>query len=191
MLQEDHEHHELKSPYCSFIMSGVPGGCQKSKHFGPSPTVPRNLLQNPEAEGKHLFLPKRGGEWCCRLKEAKGGPIIWAIKVHIFAKSPWHLGWLSKIADESKLSISRRLQRTKQAKQPRPNKALGGDFGESALRIAMTSISIFTFGISQFPSFLEMGFLDTFFGVFEEDFSELSRSSKLKNPLAKSRVRKV
>ena len=27
-----------------------------------------------------------------------------------------------------------------------------------------------------------MGFLDTFFGVFEEDFSELSRSSKLKNP---------
>ena len=69
-----------------------------------------------------------------------------------------------------------------QAKQPRPNKALGGDFGESALCIAMTSISIFTFGISQFPSFLEMGFLDTFFGVFEEDFSELSRSSKLKNP---------
>ena len=61
MLQQDHEHHELKSPYCSFILSGVPGGCQKSKHFGPSPTVPRNLLQNPEAEGKHLFLPKRGG----------------------------------------------------------------------------------------------------------------------------------
>ena len=58
MLQQDHEHHELKSPYCSFILSGVPGGCQKSKH---SPTVPRSLLQNPEAEGKHLFLPKRGG----------------------------------------------------------------------------------------------------------------------------------
>ena len=79
-----------------------------------------------------------------------------------------------------------------QAKQPRPNKALGGDFGESALCIAMTSISIFTLGISQFPSYLEMGFLDTFFGVFEEDFSELSRSSKLKNPKWQlSKVRKL
>ena len=107
MLQQDHEHHELKSPYCSFILSGVPGGCQKSKH---SPTVPRNLLQNPEAEGKHLFFAKKGGGGVTTLSfEGSERPIIWAIKVHIFAKSPWHLGWLSKIADESKLSIKTRL----------------------------------------------------------------------------------
>ena len=188
MLQQDHEHHELKSPYCSFILSGVPGGCQKSKH---SPTVPRSLLQNPEAEGKHLFLPKKGGEWCCRLKEAKG-PSFEQLKFISLRSLLGILDDFQRLQMNPNSPSVEGYSGLNQAKQPRPNKALGGDFGESALCIAMTSISIFTLGISQFPSYLEMGFLDTFFGVFEEDFSELSRSSKLKNPKWQlSRVRKV
>lgn len=189
MLQQDHEHHELKSPYCSFILSGVPGGCQKSKH---SPTVPRSLLQNPEAEGKHLFLPKKGGgDWCCRLKEAKG-PSFEQLKFISLRSLLGILDDFQRLQMNPNSPSVEGYSGLNQAKQPRPNKALGGDFGESALCIAMTSISIFTLGISQFPSYLEMGFLDTFFGVFEEDFSELSRSSKLKNPKWQlSRVRKV
>lgn len=138
-----------------------------------------------------FFCQKRGGEWCCRLKEAKG-PSFEQLKFISLRSLLGILDDFQRLQMNPNSPSVEGYSGLNQAKQPRPNKALGGDFGESALCIAMTSISIFTLGISQFPSYLEMGFLDTFFGVFDEDFSELSRSSKLKNPKWQlSRVRKV